>query len=118
MVSRALKMVLSLTIIVEFTRLLQLHGTTSMNTVCADDSAWNQLDKFVERLMTCHSIPGLVLTVVKLSDNGVPSVTQKQFGWADIGRQKPMTEHTRMCIASLTKAFSATLLGLLLTDSE
>jgi len=78
-------------------------------------------DQFVRQLMECRRVPGLVLSVVDMSrDPGARSaaepgvVVQRQYGWADIAARRPMSVNTRVCIASLTKAFTATLLGIML----
>jgi len=81
-------------------------------------------DKFVGELMDCRRVPGLVVTVVDMrsqpTDNGEhatkPLVVQRQYGWADVDARRPMLADTRLCVASLTKAFTSTLLGIMLNN--
>jgi len=84
----------------------------------------DSFDKFVRQLMDCRRVPGLVVTVVDLrrrpTDGGLPPdpvVVQRQYGWADVDARRPMKINTRVCIASLTKAFTSTLLGIMLHNT-
>ena len=109
----------TLVMIVGWSGLLQSSSGRPADNEIPDVSAssWIKFERFVEQIMTCRHIPGLTLTVVQLAASGEPRIVKKQFGWADVERRKPITEDTRMCIASLTKAFSAVLLGSLLRNS-
>ena len=49
---------------------------------------------------------------------GRETVVSRPYGWADVGEGRAMSPHTRVCIASCTKAFSSVLLGRLLRDSN
>lgn len=109
-------------VVIILSRLLQLSSTAaslSDNSSNINNASLSRLDSFVRRMMECRQIPGLTLTVVKLSDSTDQStVTRRQYGWADVERRTPMTEHTRVCIASLTKAFSTALLGMLMSKTR
>jgi CubicO group peptidase (beta-lactamase class C family) len=78
--------------------------------VTAQDSAGVPgLDEWVERARETFEIPGIGLAVVK--DGEV--VVAKGYGVRSIEGPEPVDERTRFGIASNTKAFTATALGLL-----
>jgi CubicO group peptidase (beta-lactamase class C family) len=64
----------------------------------------------VEELRTCRDVAALTISVV--SANG--TLLAEGSGLAVVETHTPATANTRVCVASLTKAFTATLLGQLL----
>ncbi len=72
----------------------------------------SDLDAWVMRAMSTFEVPGLALTIVK--DGKV--VTAKGYGVRKLGDPARVDEHTLFGIASNTKAFTATALGLLVED--
>lgn len=72
------------------------------------------LDEFVEELMEETDIPGLALTVV--SNDEV--ITAKGFGTRTAGKNQPVDEKTVFNIGSMTKAFTATALAVLVQRNE
>ncbi len=70
------------------------------------------IDAYVEQVMTAFEVPGLALTIVK--DGEV--VLARGYGIRTLGRPEPVDASTRFGIASNTKAFTATALGLLVED--
>lgn len=78
------------------------------------ESSIRSLDSLVGRMMECRKIPGLVLTVVGQKEN----VLRREYGYANIRDSVPMTQHTRHCIASCTKAFTSILLGKMLKNTR
>ena len=72
------------------------------------DSA--QISQFIKHVSTCRDIPGVSLSVVS---NNRP-VLERGFGLADVEGNVKATSNTLFCVASLTKAFTATLMGKLL----
>lgn len=68
-----------------------------------------QIDAFVEKVMKQFEVPGLSLSIVK---DGVPVLT-KGYGVLSLTSGGKVDEHTLFGIASNTKAFTATALGLL-----
>ena len=106
----------------------------------------DSFDELVRQLMDNRRVPGLVVSVVDLrrppsndggprdndggpSDSGGgpddhacgprdPVVVLRQYGWADVDAQRAMKADSRVCIASLTKAFTSTLLGILLYNTN
>ena len=69
------------------------------------------LDSFIDKSMKCRDVPGFTLSVVKGKD-----VWSKGFGMADISANKPVDPDTRFSIGSVTKSFTVTLLGILLSE--
>ena len=61
-----------------------------------------------------HHIPGMAIAVVKDGD----VVLAQGFGSADLENKKPVTPETLFAIGSTTKAFTATLISMLVDDSS
>src|SRR5215510_14962956 len=72
------------------------------------------LDAWVARAMQTFEVPGLALTIVK--DDQV--VTAKGYGVRKLGEPAPVDAHTLFGIASNTKVFTATALGLLVEEHK
>ena len=72
------------------------------------------LDAWVERTLETFEVPGVAVTIVK--DGEV--VLARGYGVRRIGESTPVDERTRFGIASNTKAFTATALGLLVEDGK
>ncbi len=66
-------------------------------------------DAYVQRVMQVFTVPGLAVAIVK--DGRV--VLAKGYGIRRMGQPAPVDAHTRFGIASNTKLFTATALGLL-----
>jgi CubicO group peptidase (beta-lactamase class C family) len=79
--------------------------------------AWAQpadLDQWVARAMQAFEVPGIALTVVK--DDRV--IVAKGFGVRRLGDPTPVDARTLFGIASNTKAFTATALGILVEEHK
>ncbi len=72
------------------------------------------LDAFVDSVMTAFEVPGVGLAIVK--DGQV--VVAKGYGVRRMGEPAPVDEHTLFGIASNTKVFTATALGLLVEEGK
>ncbi len=72
------------------------------------------LDRYVEQVMADYGVPGLALTIVK--DGQV--VVARGYGVRALGDPTPVDAHTLFGIASNTKAFTATALGLLVDEGK
>lgn len=72
------------------------------------------LDTWVERTLETFEVPGVAIAIVK--DGEV--VLARGYGVRHIGESTPVDERTRFGIASNTKAFTATALGLLVEDGK
>jgi CubicO group peptidase (beta-lactamase class C family) len=72
------------------------------------------IDAWVGRAMKTFDVPGLALTIVK--DGQV--VVAKGYGVKKLGEQAPVDTQTLFGIASNTKAFTATALGMLVEEGK
>ncbi len=74
----------------------------------------NKIDEYVAQVMKEFEVPGIGLAIVK--DGKV--VLTKGYGVRTLGESTPVDEHTLFGIASNTKAFTATALGLLVEEGK
>src|SRR5204862_7354690 len=72
------------------------------------------LDAWIARAMRTFEVPGIGLAIVK--DDAV--VMAKGYGVRKLGEPEAVDAHTRFGIASNTKAFTATALGLLVEEKK
>jgi len=72
----------------------------------------SRVDEMVEAILGCRNIRGLTLAVVK----GNSTLLTKGYGYVDHNSTQKADEQTLFGIASLTKAFTATLLGQILKE--
>ena len=72
------------------------------------------LDAYVARVMKTFEVPGIALTIVK--DGQV--VVAKGYGVRKLGDPAPVDARTRFGIASNTKLFTATAVGLLVEEGK
>jgi CubicO group peptidase (beta-lactamase class C family) len=82
--------------------------------VRAAPTAPPDLDGWVQRAMQTFEVPGLALAVVK--DDAV--VVAKGYGVRKLGEPAPVDARTLFGIASNTKAFTATALGILVDEKK
>lgn len=74
----------------------------------------NALDAEIERAMQTWKVPGLAIAIVK--DDAV--VFTKGYGVREVGKDDSVDEHTVFAIGSITKAITATALGLLVQEGK
>lgn len=86
----------------------------SPEIACAQAANLDQLDAYINEAITDWKIPGLAIAIIK--DDKV--VHQKGYGTRQIDSQAPVDEQTLFAIASNTKAFTATALGLLVQENK
>src|SRR3954453_12194745 len=72
------------------------------------------IDAVVQRAMSAFEVPGISLAIVK--DGKV--VVSKGYGWRALGQPAPVDARTLFGIASNTKAFTATALGILVDEGK
>ena len=72
------------------------------------------LDGYVEQVRQAWGVPGLAITIVKDDQ----PVLVKGYGVRDIAQAAPVNAHTRFAIASATKTFTVTALGMLVDAGE
>lgn len=95
-------------------RLLLLFWIGLAPIVWAQPAALQGLDEYVQAALEAWEVPGLAIAVVK--DDVV--IYEKGFGMADVGAGSPVDEHTQFAIASNSKAFTATAIGLLVEEGK
>ena len=69
-----------------------------------------RLERLIEEMRACREVAGIVVSVV----SGNETLLAKGYGEAVVETRTPATSSSHVCVASLTKAFTATLLGQLL----
>src|SRR5262245_21250736 len=74
----------------------------------------SDLDAYVARAMKTFEVPGLALTIVKDGQ----TVVAKGYGVRKLGEPTPVDSRTLFGIASNTKVFTATALGLLVEEGK
>lgn len=72
------------------------------------------LDAFVEQQMKEWSVPGVAIAIVKHGE----VLYEKGYGFRHLAQKKPVTPHTLFAIASCTKAFTATSVGMLVDSGK
>jgi CubicO group peptidase (beta-lactamase class C family) len=95
------------------TTVCELHTAQAENA----PSFQQRLDRLVEQLEQKRQefhIPGMAVAVVK--DDKV--VLSEGLGWADLEEKKPVTPNTIFAIGSCSKAFTTTLVGMLVDDGK
>lgn len=70
---------------------------------------YHDLDLVINKIMMEKKLPGLAIAIVK--DDSI--IFAKGYGVRKIGESAPIDEHTLFQAASITKSFTATLLGIL-----
>ena len=78
-------------------------------TSCNQKNSYADLDLVINKTMQENKLPGLAITIVK--DNSI--IFAKGYGVRKLGESAPVDEHTLFQAASITKSFTATLLGIL-----
>ncbi len=78
-----------------------------------DDATKKKINDFVAKIMSCRAIIGMNLAVVK----DRTTLMTEGYGVIDLDKKTPVNSKTLFGIASLTKAFTTTLLGQILADN-
>jgi len=93
---------------------LALLGPTSVLAQSAPDALPPGLDDYLAQVMEAFEVPGVSLAIVK---DGKPILT-KGYGVRRLGDKTPVDARTLFGIASNTKAFTATAIGLLVEEGK
>ena len=72
------------------------------------------IETYTQQVMKEWQIPGLALSIVK--DNQI--IFAKGFGEKELGKGKPVDEHTAFQIGSVSKSFTATLIAMLVDEEK
>ena len=84
------------------------------NRECGEPNPLQGLDAAVERALRDWEMPGLALAIVK--DDAV--VLSRGYGVRELGQPTPVDERTVFAIGSVTKAFTAAALGMLVDEGK
>lgn len=93
--------------------LLAMHAYTQ-NTANITDKRISSLDTAFERVLKTWKVPGFAVAVVEKNK----IIYAKGFGYRDDEKKLPVTPNTLFAIGSCTKAFTASLIGLLQQDGK
>ncbi|MGH2645455.1 MAG: serine hydrolase domain-containing protein, partial [Chitinophagaceae bacterium] len=85
-----------------------------LSSVCYSQQLPPELDNYVQKVMKTFHVPGVSLAIVK---DGKILLT-KGYGVKEMGKDAPVDSHTLFCIASNSKAFTATALGILAEEGK
>lgn len=77
--------------------------------IAQHNERWDDLNDTIVQRMDEWKIPGMAVTIVR----GDSTLFQSSYGFADVGRAIPVTNHTLFAIGSCTKFFTATGLSVL-----
>jgi CubicO group peptidase (beta-lactamase class C family) len=91
--------------------IVSLHYSASAQNV---DKRLNGIDTFINRVLKDWHAAGVAVAVV--DRNKV--VLAKGFGYKDYAKRTPVTENTLFAIGSCSKAFTSSLLGLLVKEGK
>lgn len=92
----------------------QAGGPVAAAAAAVDDTGLAGLDEFIESVMKEWKVPGLALAVVK--DGKV--VLSKGYGLRNVEKSLPVTPRTLFAIGSISKSFTASVLGALVDDGK
>lgn len=93
---------------------LLLIGLTMSTAVPAEEPTADEIDRLAQRAMEAFQSPGIAIGVVKDGD----LIYATGHGVREIGRPDPVDADTIFQIASLTKAFTAASLGILVDEGK
>lgn len=88
--------------------------TTSLAFGQKTDARLNGLDTEIENLLKAYKAVGLSIAVVENNK----TIYAKGFGFRDLDNKLPVTENTIFPIGSITKSFTASLLGILENQNQ
>ena len=98
-----------------FIVLIAIHARCSdQREPTLTDNQKDDIRDIIKAVMKCTEIQGLTLAVV----NKEEIIMKDGFGFADVKENKPVTPETLFPIASTSKGFTATLLAMLLYETQ
>lgn len=101
-----------LSVIIFLSSFIFLSSSAQKNVEKIDDIP--AIDSVLNRILADQHVAGFAVAVVK----GGNVIYSKGFGYRDLAAKKPVTPNTLFAIGSSTKAFTASLLGLLAKDNK
>lgn len=98
--------------------LFPLQSVRSATPTTLTTEQREDIEDFVQNVADCYSIPGMTFTVVGADDSNQWWSYSHSFGKADLIKDVDVTTKTLFAIGSLTKAFTSTLLAILIEESN
>lgn len=80
----------------------------------ASEAAFRDIDPFIESVIKEWKVPGLAIAVIQ--DGKV--ILSKGYGYRDVEKGLPVTPRTLFAIGSISKSFTATVLGMLSDEGK
>ena len=109
--SHQLRAYLSSATLITFVVLLTFISS-HVNALSKDEDVKSKIDSFMNNILKCRNIPGINLAIVK--DGNI--LFTDGYGLRRFNGSDAVDNTTHFGVASLSKAFAATLLGKLLSD--
>lgn len=94
--------------------LLLLAALTLFAQAQATDARLKEIDEYASKALRDWNVPGMAIAIVK--DDKV--IFAKGYGVRELGKPEPVDEHTLFAIASNTKAFTASAVGILVDEGK
>jgi len=94
--------------------LISVSGLAQIQKANRNNDQFSSIDSVLTSVLKDQHIAGFAVAVVKGND----VIYSKGFGYRDIENKKPVTTNTLFAIGSSSKAFTASLLGLLRKDGK
>ncbi|HEX8891578.1 MAG TPA: serine hydrolase [Pyrinomonadaceae bacterium] len=94
--------------------LLLLALLTPLAIAQTTDARLKEIDEYAQKALRDWNIPGMAIAIVK--DDKV--IFAKGYGVRELGKPEPVDEHTLFAIASNTKAFTASAVGVLVDEGK
>ena len=101
-----LKRFILLHVILCVTSLLHMTCGEEGKEMLTDEEIVQRIDAFIEAGLKCHNYPGMAVSVVRKGE----VLMAKGYGYKTTDRTEPVTNATLFGVASLSKAFAATLI--------
>lgn len=78
------------------------------------DQELSDFSTYLEEVIKCKQVPGGVVSIVERGR----TVFTKSFGYFDIEKTRKITDDTKFCLGSLTKAFTSAVIAKLLSQQS
>lgn len=88
--------------------------TSTLSAQVKTDKRFAGIEAEINKILKDHHAAGMAVAVVEKNK----IVFSKGFGYRDIGNKLPVTDSTQFAIGSCTKAFTASLIGMLQKEKE
>ncbi|WP_300492182.1 serine hydrolase [Flavobacterium sp.] len=97
-----------------FSLLISVSGLAQIQKANRNNDSFSSVDSVLTSVLKDQHIAGFAVAVVKGND----VIYSKGFGYRDVENKKPVTTNTLFAIGSSSKAFTASLLGLLRKEGK